>query len=89
MAYRDPGNVRECGTFANIFSEIKHSLQDSIALLCCYHILINLKEENKPWQTQNSLKSERCCSAVGLQPFCGQDPSLKMCLLVARSDLAL
>lgn len=57
VAYRDPKNAREGSTFANIFSEIKQSLQDGISLLCYFHVLINLKEENQRSQVRTLPKS--------------------------------
>lgn len=46
-------------TFANVFPEIKHPLQDSISLLCHFHVLVNLMRRSQdqvrtPWIKQAS-----------------------------------
>lgn len=45
VASGDPRNARKGGTFANVFSEIKQSLQDGISLLGDLHVLINLRRK--------------------------------------------
>lgn len=37
--------TRTHDTFANVFPEIEHPLQDSIPLLCHFHVFINLMEK--------------------------------------------
>lgn len=50
----DPRNLRGYYTFANIFPEVEHSLQDSISFLCDFHVFINLGKKNNMPKSEQS-----------------------------------